>query len=271
MVGAVTNYQKPLAIRKIKRRKAGESAMREIRKLKKNSEHFVNRVPYKHLLREFSSQMSTLMEEEAVTRKSVNILHQASQAYLSGIFADYSNVCQKVAKRESSSFLLYLASLGLKNLVSKISEDKDIANAAKESSYHFHDVDHFHNDIEWNDLPNFEASHHHHNHNDLPHIDSDDSDDSDASDTSDERDEERSNNNTELSEIMRRVMSRISENVTVTVLREDQDWEMSKYLIFIDIYHSFLFIFIFIIYTVRINRNIYFTTPMLLNSSIRTF
>ena len=79
MVGAVTNYQKPLAIRKIKRRKAGESSMREIRKLKKNSEHFVNKVPYKHLLREFSSNMNTLLEEEAVTRKSVNILqHDAS-------------------------------------------------------------------------------------------------------------------------------------------------------------------------------------------------
>ena len=59
MVGAITNYQKPLASRKIKRRQAGEGAMREIRKLKKNSEHFVNKVPYKHLLREFSSNMST--------------------------------------------------------------------------------------------------------------------------------------------------------------------------------------------------------------------
>ena len=218
MVGAVTNYQKPLAIRKIKRRKAGESAMREIRKLKKNSEHFVNKVPYKHLLREFSSNMNTLLEEEAVTRKSVNILHQASQAYLSGIFANYSNVCQKVAKRESTSFLLYLASLGLKNLVSAVSEDKDIAKAARESSHHFHHVDLSHNDSEWNDLPSLEANHHHHHHHhDLPHIDSDDSDDSD------DNDEERSNNNTELTEIMRRVMNRISENVTVTVLREDQD------------------------------------------------
>ena len=197
--------------------------MREIRKLKKNSEHFAKKVPYKHLLREFSSNMNALLEEEAVTRKSVDILHQASQAYLSGIFADYSNVCQKVAKRESTSFLLYLASLGLKKLVSTVSEDKDIAMAARRSSHHFHHDDQFHIDGEWNDLPNMEDNHHHHHHhhhNDLPHIESDESDDSDDSDDSGE---EISNNNTELTDIMRRVMSRISRNVTVTVLREDQD------------------------------------------------
>ena len=43
-----------------------------------------------------------------------------------------------MTKREADKFLLSLASLGLKNLVSIIAEDKQLAAAARKSYHHFH-------------------------------------------------------------------------------------------------------------------------------------
>ena len=46
-------------------------------------------------------------------------------------------MCQRVAKRESTSFLLSLASLGLKRLVAIMAEDRQLAQAARtHDSYH---------------------------------------------------------------------------------------------------------------------------------------
>ena len=44
----------------------------------------------------------------------------------------------QVTKREADKFLMSLASLGLKSLVSIIAEDKQLAAAAKKSYHHFH-------------------------------------------------------------------------------------------------------------------------------------
>ena len=207
MVGSVTDYQKPLATRKIKRNNAGGTAVREIRKLKKNSGHFVNKLPYRHLLREFSTDMKTLIDEEAITRKSVKTLHQASQAYLSGLFDGYTNVCPRVAKRESTALLLYLASLGLNRVVRTVAQDKHMALAARQSSHHFH---HHHSHTEWTDLADLDSNDHHQQHPPL------------SEDTEEESEDEGGNNNSgDTSDIISRIMDRISRNVTVTVLRDD--------------------------------------------------
>ena len=208
MVRSVSDYQKPLAIRKIKRNKVGVSAVREVRNMKKNSDLSINKLPYKHLLREFSSDMKSLIKEEEVSRKSVKILHQASQAYLSGIFDGYTNVCQKVAKRESTSLLLFLASFGLNRVLASVAKDKDIARAARQSSHHFH---HDHEHSEWN-IPGL-----HHNHDHPQNLTF-----SEGSDDEDDAEEELGNNNRGdgASDIMTRIRSRISRNVTVTVLRD---------------------------------------------------
>ena len=137
-------------------------SVREIRKCRKNTQMFVNKLPYKHLLKEFANDLQAISSEESPL---VNMLHEASQAYLAGIFEGYSNVCQNVAKKESSNFLMTLASLGLKRLVTIMTEDKELASRARASDHPFHrnlisnlHMDHDHSDED-----------HHHDHHDEHH------------------------------------------------------------------------------------------------------
>lgn len=174
---------------------------------------FVNKLPYKHLLKEFANDLHTISSEETPL---VTMLHEASQAYLEGIFDGYSNVCQNVAKKERTGFLLTLASLGLKRLVTIMAEDKELASRARASDHHFHrnlinnllrDHDHGNDDNHHGHQNDHEHEHHHdHEHN---------HDDNQQQETR----IDQANNNQRVDDVIQRIRRRISSNVTVSVLR----------------------------------------------------
>ena len=163
---------------------------------------YVNRLPFKHLIKEFAKSLQKINGEEAPLN---NTLHEASQAYLAGIFDGYSNVCQNVAKKESTDFLLCLASLGLKKLVSTIVTDKEVCDKVKRSRHHFH------RNSEMN--PNYldgshdHGHHEHHGHQHEGH-----------------QAPRQQNNNVgqtqHINTVIQNIMRRISSNVTISVLRE---------------------------------------------------
>ena len=213
--------QKSLSLKKLKKTQVHSHSVREIRKCRKNTQMFVNKFPYKHLLKEFANDLKGLSSEETPL---VTMLHEASQAYLAGIFEGYSNVCQNVAKKESTGFLLSLASLGLGRLVTIMAGDKELAARARTSDHHFHrnlinnlnmdhdhgDHDHHHGDHE------HDHNDHHHDHPDHHHEhEQDDQNNIDGEET-----REQANNNQRVEDVIQRIMRRISSNVTVSVLRD---------------------------------------------------
>ena len=208
MVPAPSTVQKSLSQQKIKRVKKHGEVVKEIRRIRKSNLMYVNKLPYKHLLKVFSKDLKELCDEGEST---VNILHESSQAYLAGIFDGYSNVCQNVAKKESTNFLLCLASLGLKKLISLIANDKNISKAAKESDHHFHrnslaphleDLEHHHHHQQ--DSQHDQHHHHHeHEHEEQPN-----------------HHHSQSDNNENIDAVIRNIMRRISSNVTVSVSRD---------------------------------------------------
>ena len=226
MVPAPSTVQKSLSQQKIKRVKKHGEVLKEIRQIRKSNLMYVNKLPYKHLLKVFSKDLKELCDEGEST---VNVLHEASQAYLAGIFEGYSNVCQSVAKKESTNFLLCLASLGLKKLISLIANDKSISKAAKESDHHFHrnslvphleDMEHHHNHHHDNQQ---EHNHHHHNHQHDPqeehnHHHHQHHEHEGPSHHHHHRSQQGNNDN--IDAVIRNIMRRISSNVTVSVSRD---------------------------------------------------
>ena len=147
-----SKYQKKVT--QHKRFRAGPKALQEIQKYKKSCELLIHKVPYKHLLTEFAQQLKG--ECEAGSSRSVPALHEASQAYLAGLFEGADHVCDRVAKRESTSFLLCLANIGLKKLVTTMANDKELTKKVKEEhNEHRHHHHHHHH---------HEHHHHHHDH-----------------------------------------------------------------------------------------------------------
>ena len=194
-------------------------SVKEIRKCRKNTQMFVNKLPYKHLLKEFANDLHTISSEESPL---VTMLHEASQAYLDGIFDGYSNVCQNVAKKESTGFLPTLASLGLKRLVTTMAQDKELASRARASEHHFHrnlinnlhrDHDHgHHHDDNHHGHEHDHAHDHEHGHNhDQEHNHNDDN-------QQQETRIDQANNNQRVDDVIQRIRRRISSNVTVSVL-----------------------------------------------------
>ena len=233
MVSAPSTFQKSLTQNKIKKIKSHQATVKEIKRCRKNNLMYVNKLPYKHLINVFSKQMKELCENED---QSVNMLHEASQAYLSGIFEGYTNVCQSVAKKESTQFLLCLASLGLKKLVSVISNDKRIAAAAKKSEQHFHrnsihldnmednEEHQHHHDHEHNQHQHHGHNNHHYHHHDSHenHNHRHDSRENHNHHHENHDNHSRQNNNDRsenIDNVIRHIMRRISSNVTVSVHR----------------------------------------------------
>ena len=104
-------------------------AANEIRKIRRRNQVYANRLPFKHLVKEFSKDLKKVCK----TADIENIIQEASDAYVYGLFDGYSNICQDVAKRETDEFLVCLASLGLKELFSVLANDKKIVKAVKKS------------------------------------------------------------------------------------------------------------------------------------------
>ena len=220
MVPAPTSCQKSLSLKKLKRTQVQSHSVREIRKCRKNTQMFVNKLPYKHLLKEFANDLHTISSEETPL---VTMLHEASQAYLEGIFDGYSNVCQNVAKKESTGFLLTLASLGLKRLVTIMAEDKELASRARTSDHHFHrnlinnlnrDHDHGHDDNHHDQHEHEHEHQHDHEHDHQHHHVHNHNNDNQQQESR----IDQANNNQRVDDVIQRIRRRISSNVTVSVL-----------------------------------------------------
>ena len=165
MAAVPVSYQKSTSQQKVTKVKSNSSVLKEIRRSRRSNLMYVNKLPYKHLIKEFSKDMHEICENN--NEQSVNVVNEASQAYLSGLFEDYT-VCQSVADKKSKSFLICLASLGLKNLYYAIANNKNLANSAKKSELNYnylrHSDNHDHDDDQ--DIYQFvEHSHHQHNAN----------------------------------------------------------------------------------------------------------
>ena len=207
MVPAPETFQKSLSQNKIRKVKSSFAALKEIKKCRRASQMYVNRLPYKHLVKEFAADLKEICDEGEPINK---MLQEASQAYLAGVFDGYSNVCQNVAQKESTNFMLCLASLGLKKLVSTMASDRNLSEAAKRSVHHFHrnselipglieeSHDHEHEHDDQNEHHHQHHHHHHHNHNP----------------NNNERQSQHVDN------VIQNIMRRISSNVTISVLRE---------------------------------------------------
>ena len=220
IVPAPTSCQKSLSLKKIKRTKVQSHSVKEIRKYRKNTQTFVNKLPYKHFLKEFANDLHTISSEETPL---VTMLHEASQAYLEGIFDGYSNVCQNVAKKESTGFLLTLASLGLKRLVTIMAEDKELASRARTSDHHFHrnlinnlnrDHDHGHDDNHHDQHEHEHEHQHDHEHDHQHHHVHNHNNDNQQQESR----IDQANNNQRVDDVIQRIRRRISSNVTVSVL-----------------------------------------------------
>ena len=223
MVPAPSTVQKSISQQKIKRVKKHGEVLKEIRRIRKSNQMYVNKLPYKYLLKVFSKDLQELCDEGEPT---VNMLHEASQAYLAGIFDGYSNVCQNVAKKESTSFLLCLASLGLKKLISLIANDKNLSKAAKESDHHFHrnslvphleDIEHHHD--HGHEHQGSEHNHHHHGHEHQGHNHHHHHHHDEQPNTHHHHHSQQDNNDN-IDAVIRNIMRRISSNVTVSVSRD---------------------------------------------------
>ena len=218
MAAVPVSYQKSTSQQKVTKVKSNSSVLKEIRRSRQSNLMYVNKLPYKHLIKEFSKDMHDICENN--NQQSVNVVNEASQAYLSGLFEDYT-VCQSVAEKKSKSFLICLASLGLKNLYYAIANNKNLANAAKKSELNYnylrHSGNHDHSDDDQDIYEFVEHSQHQHNANHHDHI-HDHHNSGGHHHTSQNihlrSDQERVQN------VISHIRRRISSNVTVSVLRD---------------------------------------------------
>ena len=87
---------------KMKKQRAQSHAVCEIKKCRRSTQRYVSRLPYKHLLKEFASELKSLSSEDDVNNNNeplFTMLHNASQAHLSGIFEGFDFVCQSVKNK----------------------------------------------------------------------------------------------------------------------------------------------------------------------------
>lgn len=139
-----------------KRFRPGPKALQEIRNYRKSCSQLVQKIPYKYLIKEIAPDLKGVCDDDS---KAVKTLHEASQAYLAGLFGDNPvNACR--AKRESTSFLLSMAFIGLKKVITVLGNDKELAKKIQSQEdfdfsqtighIHAHGHEHHHHD------------HHHH-------------------------------------------------------------------------------------------------------------
>ena len=139
MVNAHTKYQKSLIVPRFR---PGLKAIQEIRKYKKDCERLIWKVPYKNYLREIACDLKVGCDGDS---KAVSVLHEASQAYLAGLFGN-GHIQNHVAKRESTSFYLSLAWIGLKKLITVMTRDQELTKRICEKDYDSHHHHHAHHD-----------------------------------------------------------------------------------------------------------------------------
>ena len=206
MVAVPVSYQKSTSQQKVTKVKSNSSVLKEIRRSRKSNLMYVNKLPYKHLIKEFSKDMHDICENN--NEQTVNVVNEASQAYLSGLFEGYS-VCQSVADKKHQSFLICLASLGLKNLFSVIANNKTIANAAKKSQLNYNYLsrseNHDHHDHDHDSHHQHNANYHEHIHEHNHH-------------SSENRN--LGSNQAHVDNVISHIRRRISSNVTISVLRD---------------------------------------------------
>ena len=106
-----------------KRIQTGPKALQEIKIYRKQCSQLVQKIPYKYLINEIAPELKAVCDDDS---KAVKTLHEASQAYLAGLFGD-NQVTTCRAKRESTSFLLSMAYIGLKKVITILGKDKELA------------------------------------------------------------------------------------------------------------------------------------------------
>jgi len=127
----------------------GPKALQEIRKYKQSCTQLVHKVPYKHLLREIAPHLKDICDDDS---KAVKTLHEASQAYLTGLFgSNQVNMCR--AKEESTSFLLSMAWIGFKKMITVLSRDKQLKKKIQSQE-----------EFEFLQISRHNHPHHHHHH-----------------------------------------------------------------------------------------------------------
>ena len=135
-----------------KRFRPGPKALQEIRRYRKSCSQLVQKIPYKYLIKEIAPDLKDVCDDDS---KAVKTLHEASQAYLAGLFGDNPvNACR--AKRESTSFLLSMAFIGLKKVITVLGRDKELAKKIQSQDdfdfsqtighIHAHGHEHHHHD-----------------------------------------------------------------------------------------------------------------------------
>ena len=82
-------------IKKVHRYRPGTVALREIRKYQKSTELLIRKLPFQRLVREIAQDFKTDLRFQST---AVLALHEASEAYLVGLFED-TNLCAIHAKR----------------------------------------------------------------------------------------------------------------------------------------------------------------------------
>jgi len=205
MVKAPTKYQKSLGERIYR---PGPKALQEIRKYRKSCELLIRKVPYKNYMREFAQDFKTECDGDS---KSVTALHEASQAYLAGLFGT-GHVCQSVAKRESTSFLLCLAWIGLKKLITVMSRDKDLAKRIRGQDYDSHQHQHHHHNHHHHHGHSHQHEHTHEHHHDHDHEHANEEGDETVTESINMDDSQQSESERSMLTIMNNIVNRISEN-----------------------------------------------------------
>ena len=107
-------------------------------------------------------------------KQEIKRLHQASQAYLKGLFSEEDHVCPGTAKRESTNFFLMLSWIGLKEVIKCSTKDQELNKLVKEimktrgtehdnhhHHHHPHPNHHHHNDHSDNEDEDSEQEHDH--------------------------------------------------------------------------------------------------------------
>ena len=205
MVKVPTKYQKAVGERRFR---PGPKALQEIRKYKKSCELLICKVPYKNYLKEMAHDLKSECDGDS---KAVSALHEASQAYLAGLFGN-GHVCNSVAKRESTSFLLYLAWIGLKKLITVMARDKELAKRIRGQDFDSHQHQHHHHNHEHEHEHHHEHhGHHEHQHN-HHHEHEHTNDHGDATVTENLDDSQQSEADRSMLSIMSTIVNRISEN-----------------------------------------------------------
>jgi histone H3 len=82
-------------VKKPHRYRPGTVALREIRRYQKSTTLLMSKLPFQRLVREVASE---LMPDLRFQSSALDALHQASEAYLVGLFED-TNLCAAHAKR----------------------------------------------------------------------------------------------------------------------------------------------------------------------------